>query len=730
MSSRRSAPREPADFRTLFESAPGLYLVLNPALHIVAVSDAYLHATMTERDAILGRDLFDVFPDNPDDPRATGEANLRSSLRRVLEHRRPDAMAVQKYDIRRPESEGGGFEERHWSPVNSPVLGPAGDVLYIIHRVEDVTEFVRLKQQDLEQHEIAEQLRLRAGSMEAEIYRRAQEIQDANRQLRELQAGLEERVRERTAELKSANARLGESEARYRLLFRSSPHPMWVYDRETLGFLAVNEAAVRLYGYTEDEFLAMTLRDLRSGEDAPAAPKAPPPDLEDAMLPREWRHRCKDGTLIMVEVASHPLHFDDRSAFLVLATDVTRRKELELQLRQAQKMEAIGLLAGGVAHDFNNLLTAIIGYASLLRPRLAGNPEALSDADEILHAADRAAGLTRQLLAFSRQQVLAPRVVDLNGILSEMDKLIRRLIGEDIDVRSAPAADLGRVRVDPGQIEQVLMNLVVNARDAMPEGGKLTVETANVDLDASYARSCVDLAPGKYVMVAVSDTGCGMDAETQARIFEPFFTTKETGRGTGLGLSTVHGIIKQSEGHIEVYSEPGNGTTFKVYLPRVDAAAEAPHAPPADVRHRAGGETVLLVEDEAIIRRVVVQSLELEGFRVIAVEDGARALSICQDKTQRLDLLITDVVMPLMSGPQLVQRAAQLRPGLPLLYISGYTDHALIHHGQREAGTDFLQKPFTPESLARKVRDILDRARVEPARLDSPRPDSSGRAAA
>ena len=701
MSRRRSRHPVAPDFRAFFESGPGLYLVLAPDLTIVAASDAYLRATMTTRERILGRPLFEVFPDNPDDPGTTGETTLRSSLERVLLHRRPDAVAVQKYDIRRPDSEGGGFEERYWSPLNSPILGPDGEIAWILNRVEDVTEFVRLKQQDLEQHRITDELRTRAGTMEAEIYRRAQEIQEANRKLRELQLDLEERVQERTGELR-------DSEARYRLLFHANPHPMWVYDRETLRFLAVNEAAVRLYGYSADEFLAMTLKDIRPTDDAASLLEDLSENRDALSRPRQWRHRRKDGAVVAVEVASHLLEFDGRDAALVLATDVTERLQLESQLRQAQKMEAVGLLAGGVAHDFNNLLTAIMGYGQLLRQRVGANTKALADADEILKAAERAASLTRQLLAFSRQQVLEPRVLDLNAILSDMDRMLRRLIGEDIDLLTAPGVELGRVRVDPGQIEQVLVNLVVNARDAMPEGGKLTVETANADLDEGYVKGRLEVRPGPYVMLAVSDTGCGMSPETIARVFEPFFTTKEIGRGTGLGLSTVHGIVKQSDGHIEVYSDIGGGTTFKVYLPRAEGAAEGRPAAAPEPDHLAGSETLLLVEDEELIRRVVAQSLELQGYRVIAVEDGSRALAICEQADQPIDLLITDVVMPLMSGPQLVERVSTLRPDLPILYMSGYTDRALIHQGQRKAGTAFLQKPFMPEVLARKVREVLD----------------------
>ncbi|HKQ57008.1 MAG TPA: response regulator [Candidatus Eisenbacteria bacterium] len=406
---------------------------------------------------------------------------------------------------------------------------------------------------------------------------------------------------------------------------------------------------------------------------------------------------------------------------LVEAGERRKRREAEealqrseAQLRQAQKMEAIGLLAGGVAHDFNNLLTAIMGYSQLLQLRVGSDARALADTEEILLAAERAASLTRQLLAFSRQQVLEPRVLDLNTVVANLDKMLRRLIGEDIDLLSAPAADTCLVMADPGQIEQVLMNLAINARDAMSGGGKLTIETATVDLEEGFARAQIDIKPGRYVMLAVSDTGCGMTPEIASRIFDPFFTTKEQGRGTGLGLSMVHGIVKQSGGYIETYTELGQGTTFKVYLPRLDGD-EQPYVRPSAGGACAGSETVLLVEDEESIRRVLRQSLELHGYAVLEAGDGTEAVSICERRDQAIDLLVTDVVMPLMSGPELAQRLTMVRPNLPVLFISGYTDRALVHQGLRAANTAFLQKPFTPDVLARKVREILDGPRTKAA---------------
>jgi signal transduction histidine kinase/ActR/RegA family two-component response regulator len=388
-------------------------------------------------------------------------------------------------------------------------------------------------------------------------------------------------------------------------------------------------------------------------------------------------------------------------------------KSSEAQLRQAQKMEAVGRLAGGVAHDFNNLLTAILGYSQLLRCRKGVNETMIEDIAEVEKAADRAASLTRQLLAFSRQQVLQPKVLDLNSVITDMDKMLRRLIGEDIDLLTAPAGDLGRVKADPGQIEQVLMNLVVNARDAIPgAGGKLTIETLNVTMDETATHGREGFASGRYVMLAVSDNGTGMDAETRSRIFEPFFTTKEVGRGTGLGLSTVHGIVKQSGGHIDVYSEPGRGTTFKIYLPRVDAPLDslAPARTPLEIAR--GTETILVVEDEELVRRVVTEGLRLNGYTVIEATDRSEALRVCQallnEERAVPDLMLTDVVMPGMSIAEFLEGIRTIGPEMKIVYMSGYTDRAMSHQGVFEEGVAFLQKPFTIEALMRRVREILD----------------------
>ncbi|MDP3911069.1 MAG: response regulator [Gemmatimonadales bacterium] len=390
--------------------------------------------------------------------------------------------------------------------------------------------------------------------------------------------------------------------------------------------------------------------------------------------------------------------------------DLTAYKKLEHQFRQAQKMEAVGRLAGGIAHDFNNVLTAISGYTELLIEEAAPQDPRRGDLEEIRTAAERAAGLTRQLLAFSRQQVLEPRVLDLNAVVAGMDKMLRRILGEDVELAAALAARLGRIKADPGQIEQVILNLAVNARDAMPGGGKLTIETADVELDDAYAGEHVAVVPGPYVMLAVSDTGTGMDAETKAKIFEPFFTTKGPGKGTGLGLATVYGIVKQSGGNLWVYSEPGQGATFKVYLPRVDEPAERPAAAAAPARPIAGTETILVVEDNESVRRLVRTVLSGHGYTVLEAAEPAEALALVGRHGGEIALLVTDVVMPGMSGRELAQQVEAVRPDLLVLYMSGYTDDAIVNHGVLEAGVAFLQKPFTPAGLLRKVREVLDGA--------------------
>ena len=388
--------------------------------------------------------------------------------------------------------------------------------------------------------------------------------------------------------------------------------------------------------------------------------------------------------------------------------DITDRKRLEDQLRQSQKMEAIGALAGGVAHDFNNLLTVINGYCEIVLADPAVTRSSREMVREIHRAGDRAAALTRQLLAFSRKQVLAPQVLDVNALVREATKMLRRMIGEDIDLTTTLDPGLGRVKADPGQVEQVIMNLVVNARDAMPTGGQLTIETRNVELDAAYVRQHLGVRAGPCILLAVTDTGVGMDAATQAHIFEPFFTTKGPGKGTGLGLSTVFGIVKQSNGHIELYSEPGHGTTFKVYLPLLTEDASTRASPLAILEVPRGTETILLAEDEEAIRDLARIALQSFGYTLLEAANGEEALRIAAAHPTPIDLLVTDVVMPKLSGQELAERLQKVHPGMKVLYISGYTDDAIVRHRIVAEGVAFLHKPFVPSTLARKVREVLD----------------------
>ncbi len=640
------------------------------------------------------------------------------------------------------------------------------------------------------------------------------------------------------SERKRAEAEILASETRYRSLFERIPAPMWVYDFESLRFLDVNQSAIDQYGWTREEFLRMTIRDVQPPEDLPAFDERLRRRAPGLTLGGRFRHCRKDGSRIEVEVSSQEVLYGGMRSRLVLAIDVTgrvrmqedvqrfvslvdnagdfiamvaadwrvlylnkagrdligiteeslaagislmsfwhedsratitrdvlprlwqgeswdfdgqlrhietgepiavecnafgiqdahsgrllagafvlrdltERKRVEEHLRQAQRMEAIGRLAGGVAHEVNNMMTVILGFCTFLTKSLQESDERQQDVAQIARAAERSAEVSRQLLAYSRRQLLQPRVLELNSVLMDMESVLRRLMGEDREVVLRLGGDLNWIKTDRTQLEQVILNLALNARDAMPQGGRLAMETSCVVLDSEYAHRhpATIVRPGPYVRLIVTDTGRGMDPETQAQVFDPFFTTKPVGHGTGLGLSMAYGIVKQSGGYIWVYSEPGEGTAFNIYLPQVEQTGESASWKPAEAPPRGAGETILVVEDEDLVRGFACRYLRNEGYVTQESTDGERALELLAGEANTVDLVLTDAVMPRMSGRELADHVARLRPALPVLFMSGYTNDEITRRGLLNPGVPFLQKPFSPEALANKVREVLDASR-------------------
>ncbi|WP_181421978.1 hybrid sensor histidine kinase/response regulator [Halomonas sp. LBP4] len=777
-----------AQFRAIFESAPGLYLVLTADdYRIVGVSDAYLEATYTDREAIIGRQLFEVFPVTPDRSNAEGVEELIASLERVKRYGQPDTMPVLRYPI--PDPATGGFEERYWSPINVPIFDEQGQLSLILHRTEDVTDYLN----------------------------DSPTIEPTNLELIA-----------RARELKTLLERHRSSEEHWRRLFAEAA--TGIVQADTQGrFLYANQAFCDMLGYSEEalratDFLALTHPDDRQGnldelrrllagvtngfiiekrlldyqggvvwcrnsvsaqrdmhgtivslvaviEDITAQREAEVrqqslaqrltrslENMSDAfhLLDKDWRfsYLNHQAERVLQRPAAELLgrnvweefpeargseawpryhsavetgesqHFTlyyaplaqwfevnaypGEEGLAVYFRTITEQKRLEAQLQEAQRMEAIGHLTGGMAHDFNNLLTVMMGNADLLGEALAEDTQLAPLVQAIAESAKRGADLTQRLLAFARRQALAPEPTDINRLIRGLAELLRRTLGEQIELRFHPGQGLWAANIDPSQLESALLNLSLNARDAMPDGGHLTIETRNVSLSAQYAGEHLELAPGDYVCIAVSDTGTGIPEGIRERVFEPFFTTKEKGKGTGLGLSMVFGFLKQSAGHVNLYSEEGEGTTIKLYLPRIQQAVSDPRPTARDTASLKGSETLLVVEDDATVREYVVAQLEAAGYGVRQANDGPSALAMLAADTT-IQLLFTDVMMPGgMTGRDLANAALERKPDLKVVYTSGYTENAIVHNGRLDEGVRFLGKPYRPVALLRLIRETLD----------------------
>lgn len=661
-------PSDAVDFRRLFEGAPELYMVLSPSLRIVALSDAYCRATMIERSKAIGRHLFDVFPDNPGDPNADGVANLRASISRVLQFRQPDFMPVQKYDVREGGAADGAFETRFWAPLNTPILNAAGEVAWVLHRADDVTERVRL-----------------------------QELSEARRNASHTQQEMIEQLRSTKRFLDA--------------VVDNVPGMLFVKSYPDCRFILFNRAAENLLGYRSDEmlgkndfdffpqdqaahFIAFDRQVLQSG--ATSEP------IEEPIQTRLRGERILRTIKVPVQD-----EYGNPQYLLGFSEDITDQRAMEQQLRQAVKMEAVGQLTGGVAHDFNNLLGVVIGNLDIALESSDLSADIRELAEDALNAALKGAELTRRLLAFSRKQPLLPASVDLNRSLSQIAGMLRRTLGEDIEVKLHPGDVLWPALVDAGQVDEAILNLAINARDAMPGGGKLTIETQNANLDEDYAAHNAEVKAGDYVQLTISDTGSGMTQEVMERCFEPFYTTKAVEKGTGLGLSMVYGFVKQSGGHIKIYSELEHGTSVKLYFPRAGSveqtADKSTAASPA-----AKGECVLVVEDNADLRAVSTKQLSDLGYRTLEAGDARQAL-VLLEKHSEIGLLFSDIVMPGgMTGVELAREARRLYPQLKILLTSGYAARATANGFHDIAGLDLLLKPFRKHELAKKLRDLFE----------------------
>ncbi len=752
--SEEAARAAEANYRLLFESSPlPMWVVDRETLRYLAVNDAAVQHYGYSREEFLSMHIGHLRPaaDFPAVKAAVPKEESGLARLGVWRHLKKDGTLIQvdvathtlvfegrsawlalAYDVtdrlRAEESLRKLSRAVEQSPVSVVITDTNGDIEYVNPKFTEATGYSAAEVRGMNSRI------LKSGEQSPEVYRTLWETITAGREWRgefhnvrkngelfwelaSISPVTDESgrithfvaVKEDVTQRKFAEEALARREQHFRSLIENARDVITIIDAQgTIRFQS--PAAERILGRPPEEFVGRSAFEFVHPDDAAGVEAAGRRLVENpgATETAVFRFRHANGSWRTLEGIGTLLPGDGSGQIVVNSRDVTESRAVEEQLRQAQKMEAVGRLAGGIAHDFNNLLTAIMGYGDLATSRLSPGDPARAELAEIDRAAHRAADLTRQLLAFSRKQVLQPRVISLNAIVSDTDRMLRRLIGEDIELVTRLNEPLGSVKADTGQVEQVLVNLAVNARDAMPRGGKLTIETSDVDLGTSGSAFHLDAPPGRYVLLAVSDSGTGMDASTLSHVFEPFFTTKPAGRGTGLGLSMVYGVVKQSGGHVTVYSEPGVGTAFKIYLPRVEDAPEKSLATSGPAAPAGGTETILVVEDEEAVRRLTCRALEIQGYTVLAAANADEAAVLSETHAGEIDLMVTDVVMPQTSGRTVAERAVARRPRMKVLFMSGYTDDAIVRHGVLDAGTAFLQKPFTPVSLGRKVRDVLD----------------------
>ncbi|ATB40228.1 histidine kinase [Cystobacter fuscus] len=707
------------DYQRLFNLSPNPYMLLDRELRYVAANEAYLRVTASRFEDIVGQHILAAFPNDPNDPGNLPARLLRESFERVLTRRVPDTLALIPYRVPLHTPEGIVVRERFWSATHTPLLDERGEVAFILQHTVDVTELQELKR-TVRAAQVARDDEPPRAQLEAGVLHRARSVQDANRTL-------------------------DEERSRLRRLFEQAPGFVTVLRGPNFVFEMSNPAYYQLVGHrdiigkpirealpetVEQGFPSLLEKVFTTGEPFVGRgtlvrlQRTPGAPLTDVYVDFVYQPIVEpDGTISGVfaqgqdvteqrraqeELRRYQEHLEElvRERTQALEQSEAERRETEAALRQAQKMEAVGKLTGGVAHDFNNLLQVIGGNLQLLQNEVAGNERGQRRLQTAVGAVDRGAKLAAQLLAFARRQPLEPVVINLGRLVRDMDELLRRALGEDIEIETVLSGGLWNTFADANQLENVILNLAINARDAMESHGRLTIEASNAMLDDHYAHLHQDVVPGQYVLLAISDTGCGMPPEVIERAFEPFFTTKPEGRGTGLGLSMVYGFVKQTGGHVKIYSEVGHGTTLKIYLPRAFQAETAP-VEVLEGPIEGGNETILVVEDDVAVRATAVEMLSELGYRVLKAGDAQSALAIIQSGVP-VDLLFTDVVMPgPMRSPELARQARQALPELEVLFTSGYTENAIVHGGRLDPGVALLVKPYRREDMARKIRMML-----------------------